>query len=215
MAIGRRGVGMAVACAVAAAGMATAVAYAAQPTPSTTSSSPSASASDPSGASSAAAKAAGRPAGQAATERAHKLLANLEQTQAPAAGEGEMPSAVEDFAYPNAEQIFKDKGIKLIKGDGHITLADCKDTTNAVQVYARGQDTPFCFSVTGRGGYLALDLPKTYMIKGNDNTTKADLTVPGEATKTYDITKNAWTEVGETADPKRRDHTLVEIRSTR
>lgn len=126
-----------------------------------------------------------------------------------------MPLAVEDFAYPDADQIFKDKGIKLIKGDGHVTLAACKDAANAVQVFARDQDASFCFSVTGKGGYLALDLPKTYMIKGNDNTTKADLTVPGEATKTYDIAKNAWTAVGESADAKKRDHTLVEIRSTR
>ncbi|MFE7121312.1 hypothetical protein ACFU99_38370 [Streptomyces sp. NPDC057654] len=163
------------------------------------------------------AKPHGRAAGETATKRAQGLLAGVDPVGAgvPGAGGDEMPSAVEDFAYPNAEQILKEQGIRLIRGDGRIMLADCSDATNAVQVYARDQDEPFCFSVTGRGGYLALDLPKTYMIKGNDNTTKADLTVPGEATTTYDIAKNAWTQVGEAADPKKREHTLVEIRSTR
>ncbi|MEV6023600.1 hypothetical protein [Streptomyces sp. NPDC052036] len=44
------------------------------------------------------------------------------------------PSAVEDFAYPNADRIQRDQGIKLIKGDGHITLSTCDDSAQQIKV---------------------------------------------------------------------------------
>jgi hypothetical protein len=204
MRIGLRSTVATAACAIAVAGTAGAVSYAAAASPD----------AHPLPAVSTA-KPHGTAAGQVATQRAHELLAGLDQAGSPTARSDQMPSAVEDFAYPNADKILKDRGITLIRGDGHVQLADCKDATDAVQVYARDQDQPFCFSVTGHGGYLALDLPKTYMVRGNDGTTKVDMTVPGDPTQTYDITKNAWTPVGETADPDNRDHTLIEIRSTR
>ncbi|MFI7086796.1 hypothetical protein ACIBUR_24765 [Streptomyces anulatus] len=37
----------------------------------------------------------------------------------------------------------------------------------------------------------------------------------GAEEKSFDISKNAWTSVGETADPEGRDHLLVEIRSSK
>ncbi|WP_069756231.1 MULTISPECIES: hypothetical protein [unclassified Streptomyces] len=43
--------------------------------------------------------------------------------------------------------------------------------------------------------------------------TVVDMTVGAEG-KSFDISENAWTSAGETADPEGRDHMLVEIRAS-
>ncbi|WP_232107906.1 MULTISPECIES: hypothetical protein [Streptomyces] len=123
------------------------------------------------------------------------------------------PVAVEDFAYPDADQIYADTGIRLISGDGHILLADC-GPTGLIEVFARNMDmSKFCFSVKGTSGRIAMEVPQVFGIKGNDYQIVADMTVDGTETS-YEITRNQWTPVGETADPEARDHTLVELRAT-
>ncbi|MGC9544533.1 hypothetical protein [Streptomyces sp. UG1] len=131
----------------------------------------------------------------------------------PAAADDIPPVAVEDFAYPNADQIYADTGIRLISGDGNILLADC-GATGLIEVWARGRTDRICFSVKGDSGRIALEVPQVYGIKGNDYEIVADMTVDGTETS-YDITPNSWTPVGESADPEGRDHTLVELRATR
>ncbi|MET9381381.1 hypothetical protein ABZY09_09855 [Streptomyces sp. NPDC002928] len=121
--------------------------------------------------------------------------------------------AVEDFNYPGADAILADKGITLKRGDGHITLADCVTDTGQLEVWARSQDK-ICFNVTGDSGYLTLEIPSVYGIKGNDYTTEATMTVDDETT-TYDITQNAWTAVGESADAEGREFMLVELRTSK
>ncbi|WP_028815345.1 hypothetical protein [Streptomyces flavidovirens] len=142
---------------------------------------------------------------------------------APAEGDGatsieaianEAPGyAIEDFNYPHADKIFAEQGIKLKRGDGHIVLADCASGTGLLEISARGKPK-ICFRVTGDSGWLTLEIPAVNGIKGNDYTTQVDMTV-GDEEKTYDINKNSWTPVGETADPQGRDHVLVEIRTTK
>ncbi|MCC3769457.1 hypothetical protein [Streptomyces sp. UNOC14_S4] len=121
--------------------------------------------------------------------------------------------AVEDFSYPEADKILAEKGITLKRGDGHILLADCASATNLIQILARDQ-SKVCFRVTGDSGYLALEIPAVYNIKGNDYVAQVDMTV-GSEHKTFDISKNAWTPVGESMDPQGREHTLVEIRTSK
>ncbi|MEU2797061.1 MULTISPECIES: hypothetical protein [unclassified Streptomyces] len=58
-----------------------------------------------------------------------------------------------------------------------------------------------------------MEIPAVHSIQGNDCTTKVDRTVGAEK-KSFDITKNAWTVVGGSADAQGREHTLVEIRTT-
>lgn len=123
------------------------------------------------------------------------------------------PFAVEDFKYPNAGKILAEQGILLKNGDGHITLTDCASETGLMEVWARGHDK-FCFKVTGNTGYLALELPQVYGVKGNDYTLQVDMTVDSTEVS-YDIAKNTWTQVGESADPQGRDHTLLEIHATK
>ncbi|WP_228974868.1 hypothetical protein [Streptomyces sp. DH12] len=116
--------------------------------------------------------------------------------------------AVEDFNYPQADKILAEQGIKLKRGDGHITLATCGDPA-LLEVWARSKEK-VCFRVTGTKGYLSLELPAVYGIKGNDYNTDVTMTVDNEE-KNFDVNKNTWTPVGESADPQGRDHMLLEI----
>ncbi|MFD6281033.1 hypothetical protein ACFWFI_36565 [Streptomyces sp. NPDC060209] len=124
----------------------------------------------------------------------------------------ELPGyAVEDFNYPQADKILAERNIVLKRGDGHITLAECVTGAGLLEILARERTDKVCFQVTGNSGWLTLELPAVHAIRGNDYTTTVDMTV-GTEEKTFDVAKNTWTSVGESADPERRDHTLVEIR---
>lgn len=128
---------------------------------------------------------------------------------------GDVPgSAVEDFGYPHADRILAEKNILLKRGDGHITLADCASGTDLLQIMARDMVDKICFKVVGNSGWLTLGIPAVYAIRGNGYTTSVDMTV-GTEQKSFNIAKNAWTSVGEATDPEGRDHTLVEIRSSK
>lgn len=122
--------------------------------------------------------------------------------------------AVEDFAYPNADKILAEQNIVLKRGDGHITLADCASGTGLLEVWAREQTDKICFRVVGNSGWLTLEIPSVYAVKGNDYTTEVDMTV-GTEEKSFDIEKNTWTAVGEAADEQGREHMLVEIRTSK
>ncbi|WP_236569972.1 hypothetical protein [Streptomyces mexicanus] len=127
---------------------------------------------------------------------------------------GEAPGyAVEDFNYPQADKILAEKNIVLKRGDGHITLADCVSGTGQLEVWARSKDK-ICFQVTGNSGWLTLEIPSVYGIKGNDYATQVDMTT-GTEEKSFDIDKNTWTAVGESADEQGREFMLVEIRTTK
>ncbi|MEU9077016.1 trypsin-like serine protease [Kitasatospora sp. NPDC048538] len=119
--------------------------------------------------------------------------------------------AVEDFSYPDAAKILAERKITLKAGDGHIVLADCGSAPSLVELYARAA-TPsrVCFKVTGQAGYLALQIPGIYDIKGDDHTIKATLNTAGQAT-TLDVPKNAWAGVGESLGDAT---TLLELNAT-
>ncbi|MEV8037993.1 hypothetical protein [Streptomyces sp. NPDC086182] len=121
--------------------------------------------------------------------------------------------AIEDFNYPQADKILAEQNIVLKRGDGHITLADCASGTGLLQVWAR-EKSMICFKVVGNSGWLTLEIPSVYGIRGNDYTTDVDMTVGDEETS-FAVAKNQWTAVGESADPEGREHMLVEIRSAK
>lgn len=121
--------------------------------------------------------------------------------------------AVEDFGYPNADKILAEKNVVLKRGDGHITLADCVTGTGQLEVQARDR-SKVCFDVKGNSGWLTLELPSVYLIKGNDYATEAEMTV-GTEEQSFDIAKNAWTPVGESTDEQAREWTLLELRTSK
>ncbi|MGW2952746.1 hypothetical protein [Streptomyces eurythermus] len=122
--------------------------------------------------------------------------------------------AVEDFSYPGGARILQEQGIVLKRGDGHITLADCASGTGLLRIMARRQADPICFRTVGNSGWLTLEIPAVYVVRGNDYTTQVDMTV-GDEEKTFDIEKNTWTAVGETADEQGRAFMLMEIRTSK
>ncbi|MBT3149786.1 hypothetical protein HTV45_02470 [Streptomyces sp. CHD11] len=122
--------------------------------------------------------------------------------------------AVEDFDYPGADRILAEQNIVLKRGDGHITLVECASGTGYIEVLARERSDKVCFKVVGDSGWLTLEIPSVFSMKGNDYDTQVDMTV-GTEEKSYDLDENTWTPVGESADEQGREHMLVEIRSAK
>ncbi|MFE2142494.1 hypothetical protein ACFXA3_12215 [Streptomyces sp. NPDC059456] len=122
--------------------------------------------------------------------------------------------AEETYDYPLAGKILADRNIVLKRGDGHITLADCASEPGLLEVWPRKREK-VCFKVTGSSGWLTLEIPSVYGITGSaSQTAQVGMTV-GTEEKSYDVARNVFTPVGESADQQRRDHLLVEIRTSR
>lgn len=71
-----------------------------------------------------------------------------------------------------------------------------------------------CFRVTGDSGFLTMEMPAVYGVRGNSYQTDVTMTV-GDQEKRYEIAQNAWTNVGEAAEPEDGDHMLVEITTSK
>ncbi|WP_459651139.1 trypsin-like serine protease [Kitasatospora sp. Ki12] len=113
------------------------------------------------------------------------------------AAEAAAPAAVEGFAYPDAAKVLAERNITLKSGDGHIVLVDCAAGPGQVQLFSRAANpSEVCFKITGPTGYLALEIPKIYNIKGDDHAIKATVSTDG-TTSTVDVAKNVWTPIGE------------------
>ncbi|MFE0187897.1 hypothetical protein [Streptomyces sp. NPDC058989] len=50
-----------------------------------------------------------------------------------ASGDG-LDSVVEDFSHPDRDKALAEKGLKLLSGDGHITVADCKSGGDLIRI---------------------------------------------------------------------------------
>jgi hypothetical protein len=130
---------------------------------------------------------------------------------APAAGDS--PGfAVEDYNYPGAAAILAAQGITLKRGDGHIVLADCASSGEVLAIKSGLTADNICFLVTGNSGWLTMEIPDVFTIRGTDYTTQVDMTA-GTEHRTYDIDKNLWTGVGE-GDGEPDAYALVEIRTS-
>ncbi|MFI9201213.1 hypothetical protein [Streptomyces sp. NPDC053048] len=122
---------------------------------------------------------------------------------------------VEDFNYPGADRIKTEKGITLKRGDGHIVLADCSSATGLMEVWSRKNER-ICFRTTGTSGYLALEIPSVFAVRGAaDHAADVTLTTPASTPQEVKVAKGDWTPVGESTDPQARDFALVEIRTSK
>ncbi|WCN03994.1 hypothetical protein [Streptomyces sp. M92] len=123
--------------------------------------------------------------------------------------------AVEDFNYPGADRIQQEQGIVLKRGDGHIVLAECGSEEGLMELWVRYRAEHVCFRVTGDSGYLSVEIPAVYGIKGAANqSADVKMTVDDEESH-YDVPAGTLTNVGETADPEGRDHMLLEITTSK
>ncbi|MDL4815027.1 hypothetical protein [Actinomadura opuntiae] len=121
---------------------------------------------------------------------------------------------MEDGAYPDADKIEQDRGITVIAGNGLIVLTDC-GPDGLIQVRSNTQGL-ICFKARtwpGTEAFVTVKIPEAYLIKGDEHQVKAKLTTEQGETKTYDITKNEWTPVGEGSDPNLPPETLIELRA--
>ncbi|MER7990269.1 LamG-like jellyroll fold domain-containing protein [Streptomyces noursei] len=131
-----------------------------------------------------------------------------------AAGEGH-GSLVEDYAYPDRDKLLAEKGLKLLSGDGNITLADCTAGNDLVRIQSRDSGS-VCFVVSGPVGYLAMEIEKTYLAKSEDRAgVTATVSVEDAATREtkvqkVDLEPGQWKALGEGGDPKLKS-TLLEL----
>ncbi|MEW2378440.1 hypothetical protein AB0883_20340 [Micromonospora sp. NPDC047812] len=142
--------------------------------------------------------------------------------QLPSAAEDTPPGIEEDYSYPAAEKVLAEKGIKLIKGDGHLTLTDCGPTPNTppndlILVQSSDLTLPagrnFCFRPKGTSGYLTMEIPKVYFVRGdNTNTVSAKLEVKDDPTvvEVEQVDPGEWQPVGE--GQSRGEATVLELR---
>ncbi|OKH98853.1 hypothetical protein A6A06_24845 [Streptomyces sp. CB02923] len=115
-------------------------------------------------------------------------LAAAQAAPQPAGAAGDTPpSAVEDFAYPGAETILREKGVQLVKGDGHILLTECaaKDWKIKVEANKKFDTVEYCFKVTAKKGNLTLQVPDVTGIWTENQVVRAKLTSDGK-TKTVE-----------------------------
>ncbi|MFD0375676.1 hypothetical protein [Streptomyces sp. NPDC127112] len=134
------------------------------------------------------------------------------QSGARAAADGEMPAAVEDFAYPNAAKIQAEQKILLKRGDGHITLVDCAAGAADITVRSRTGQKLYCFDVNAAKGYVTLELPSAFGIWTKDYPVKATITAAGNQT-VVDAPANDYKPIGEAGD-NGASSVLVELRVT-
>jgi Trypsin len=112
------------------------------------------------------------------------------------------PGTVENYLYPNAEQILADQNLRLISGDGHIVLADCATQTSSgvglLEVYTTqnvGAGHEVCFRVRSSTGFLNLELPGVYEIRGDGRTAGTGHQVSAE------LISDAGEEIAVEVDP--------------
>ncbi|MGW0516165.1 hypothetical protein [Crossiella sp. NPDC003009] len=120
----------------------------------------------------------------------------LAATGSPALTQDTPPPAVEDFAYPDADKIFKDKGIRLHRGDGNIILVDCAAGGDPVKVRSRDRDE-ICFKVLGSTGKLAMELDQTFAIRGNSGHKVTALVSVNGKNESVLVPQNKWIGIGE------------------
>lgn len=143
-------------------------------------------------------------------------------TQRPfaAAAVDEMPSIVETYDYPDAEQKFLTTGVRLTRGDGHIMLADCQipRANNTITVRTAALTTieagVVCFKILGNTGFLQMQVPAVYEIDGRKvgagRNTTAILTTEDGVVTPINVRRTEATQVGigEDSEPT----TLLELR---
>jgi hypothetical protein len=163
----------------------------------------------------------------AAVGFASAAAAGLGMGNGPAVGNND--SLVEDFSYPNAEEILAKTNVKLISGDGNIEIADCKEPPSGdiglIKVYtsdvAINEKGLVCFRAAGKTGLLTMEVPGVFEIRGDGQRpgTGHDITAiikpeGGEQLPPIKVDPDGSTQVGIGTDPPGPPATLLQLRVT-
>jgi hypothetical protein len=136
-------------------------------------------------------------------------------------------SIVEDFRYPSAAQILATQNVNLLSGDGHILLADCatppQGDIGLLKVFTTDETIGadgigrVCFRVTASSGWLSLQVPGVYEIRGDGQRTgtghevTAELVADDGEELTVEVDPDGSTQVGQGADPNAPPTTLLKL----
>ncbi|WP_328743799.1 hypothetical protein OHT57_00485 [Streptomyces sp. NBC_00285] len=121
-----------------------------------------------------------------------------------------MPSAVEDFSYPNAAKIEAETGAVLKRGDGHLLLMSCDGSEDIKIESVHGQQY-FCFRVAAKPAFLTLEIPKAYGIWTTDDPVEATVQKDDGTSTVIDAPAGGFTGYGEAGADRQRT-TLIELR---
>lgn len=137
-------------------------------------------------------------------------------------GGGEVQSSlVEDFAYPHADQVLAEHGLVVKTGDGHIEVVSSGTGAGAcapglIQVETLVDEEPyggyFCFETSGSRGFLTLEVPNTFLLRGGDEPVEATAKLENGAQETYDVGVNESVAVDPGVTPQMPTAILVELR---
>lgn len=113
-------------------------------------------------------------------------------------------SLVEDFAYPGADAILAEHGLKVTSGDGHIlfepsTSGTCVRGLIKVETHVISEEAQevvnYCFRTSGARGFLELEVPATAAVRGGDKPLQATALLESGDEKVYDVPVNRTVEV--------------------
>ncbi|WP_405983818.1 hypothetical protein [Streptomyces sp. NBC_00872] len=148
----------------------------------------------------------------AATATAFGVAEAANGSTATAAAEDDMPHAVEDFSYPNAEKIEAETGATLKRGDGHLLMTSC-DGNEDILIMSRDGQLDFCFNVIAKPAYLALEIPQAYGIWTSDDPVKTTIRAADGTTTVINAPANNFTGYGESGQVV-NPSSLIELRVT-
>ncbi|WP_258726481.1 hypothetical protein [Cellulomonas sp. NS3] len=128
-------------------------------------------------------------------------------------------SLVEDFAYPGADAILAEHGLTVLTGDGHVEFVPATDGAcpiGLIQVETVLEEEPYgatyCFRTTGARGFLTLEVPNTFLLRGGSKPVEATAQLPGGDEETYDVPVNASVAVDPGDGSEMPEAILVELR---
>jgi hypothetical protein len=117
----------------------------------------------------------------------------------------------------------------LLRGDGHIVWADCAtppvDNIGVIKVrttepIGAGGNGLVCFKVTAPAGWLTLEVPAVYEIRGDGQRSgtghplSADITTEDGDRTTVQVNPSGSTQVGIGATPDGEPTTLLRLKVT-
>lgn len=142
---------------------------------------------------------------------------------------GDVSHLIENYRYPNADQVLAEHNVRLISGDGLIVMASCDDPplqdigvirvyTSDISVNNGGQ---VCFKVLGSSrGLLTMEVPNVFEIRGDGQRPgaghKVTATIKPEdgPQDTVVVDPDGSTQVGIGTAPPGPPTTLLELRVT-
>lgn len=132
-------------------------------------------------------------------------------------------SIVEDYTHPDAEGILARHGLKLFKGDGHIVFdsarafGEAQCPTGLIQVEKHLEEEPYgmwyCFRTIGPKGFLTLEVPATFGVRGGSEAIVVEAKLPDGPTKEYDVAPNQPVAIEPGDGSQAPQAILVELRN--